>query len=267
MPSVTIDGDRLHWLEEGSGEPAVVLLHAFPLHAGMWTPQLTGLSDRFRVVAPDMLGFGGSDAPDAPDAYSVDRWADGVAGLLDHLGLDRVVLGGVSMGGYVAFAFHRRHRRRVAGLVLADTRPGPDTPEVAERRRAQARRVADEGTAGLIETLLDGLLGRHTRAHRPEVIDATRRLMVGNAASGVIGALEAMRRRPDSTPDLASIDVPTLVVVGADDTLSPPDVARDLCAAIPGATLALLADAGHLSSVEAPEAFDREVAALAGSCS
>ncbi len=265
MPTAVVDGVRTHWLEAGRGEPAVVLLHAFPLHAGMWEPQLEGLSDRYRVVAPDLLGFGASDAPDDPNAYSVDRWADAVAGLLDHLGLDRVVLGGLSMGGYVAFAFWRRHRHRLAGLVLADTRPGFDTAEVADRRSAQARQVADEGTTTLIETLLGGLLGDHTRAHRPMVVDAARRLM-DNPPAGFIGALEAMKRRADSTPDLASIDVPTLVVVGDDDAASPPEVARHMADAIPQATLAVIPGAGHLSSFEEPEAFTREVAALVARC-
>ncbi len=263
MPTASVDGVRTHWLEAGSGEPVVVLLHAFPLHAGMWQPQLEGLSGGCRLVAPDLLGFGGSDAPDDPAAYSVERWADGVAALLDHLGLDRVVLAGLSMGGYVAFAFLRRHRGRLAGLVLADTRPGPDTTEVASRRSAQAAQVAAEGTARLIDTLLEGLLGEHTRAERPEVVEAARALM-DNPASGFIGALDAMKRRPDSTSDLASIDVPTLVVVGEEDGASPPEVARKMAEAIPGATLAVIPGAGHLSSLEVPEAFNREVAALVG---
>lgn len=265
MPTTTLDGTRMHWLEAGAGEPVVVLLHAFPLHAGMWEPQLEGLSDRCRVVAPDLLGFGGTDAPEDPGAYSVDRWADGVAALLDHLGLDGVVLGGLSMGGYVTFAFLRRHRHRLAGLVLADTRPGPDTPEVAERRTAQARQIAEEGTRRLIETLLEGLLGEHTRAHRPAVVESARRLMA-NPASGFVGALEAMKRRPDSTPDLPSIDVPTLVVVGNDDRASPPETAREMADAIPCASLAVIPHAGHLSNLEEPEAFNREVAVLVRRC-
>ena len=265
MPTVTLDGVRTHWLEAGSGEPVVVLLHAFPFHAGMWEPQLAGLSGACCVIAPDLLGFGGSDAPDDPGAYSVDAWADGVAALLAHLGIDRVVLGGLSMGGYAAFAFLRRHRRRLAGLVLADTRPGPDSAEVAQRRSDQAAQVAAEGTASLVDTMLEGLLARHTLAHRPAVVEAARRLM-GNPANGVIGALGAMRRRPDSTPDLATIDVPTLVVVGDDDRPSPPQVARAMADAIPSATLAVLADAGHLSNLEAPDQFNEEVTALLGRC-
>lgn len=262
MPTATIGGRRVHWLEAGAGEPTLVLVHAFPLHAGMWAPQLEALAHRCRVVAPDLLGFGGTDAPDDPDIYSVEGWADQIAGLLDHLGLDRVVLGGLSMGGYAAFAFLVRHRRRLAGLILADTRPGPDTAEVAERRAAQAHQVAEEGTDRLVDTLLQGLLGESTRTERPDLVAATRRLMDDNPAAGFIGALSAMRRRPDSTPELASIEVPTLVVVGDEDALSPPAVAGDMAGAIPGASLAVLPGAGHLSNLEAPEAFSVAVLGL-----
>ncbi len=104
MPAATLDGRRVHWLDQGEGQSALVLLHAFPLHAGMWAPQIEALSTHTRVVAPDLLGFGASAVPDDPDSYSVDGWADQVAGLIEHLGLGPVVLGGLSMGGYVAFA-------------------------------------------------------------------------------------------------------------------------------------------------------------------
>ncbi len=265
MPVATIDGRAVHYLDQGEGEPAVVLLHAFPLRAAMWEPQLDALSSTTRVVAPDLLGFGGTDAPDDPDAYSVDAWAGQVAGLLDHLGLGRVILVGLSMGGYAALAFVRRHPDHLAGLVLADTRPGPDAPEVAQRRRAQIDQVRRQGTAELNETLLGGLLGEHARRHRPDVVDTARRLMDSSPA-GFIGALEAMIRRPDATPDLATVEVPTLVVVGDLDTLSPPDVARTMHAAIPGSILATLSDAGHLSNLEAPDAFSAVVGHLVGRC-
>ncbi|MGI9120756.1 MAG: alpha/beta fold hydrolase [Acidimicrobiales bacterium] len=261
----TVDGVRLHYLDRGTGDPVLVLLHAFPLHAGMWAPQLEALSARVRVIAPDLVGFGGSDVPDDPDAYSVEAWADSVAGLANHLGLDRIVLAGLSMGGYVAFSFLRRHRARLAGLVLADTRPGPDTNEAAERRSAQQRQVAEEGTAGLIDTLVQGLLSEHTRLRRPELVDAARHLM-DSPPAGYVGALEAMKRRPDSTPELTGIDVPTMVVVGEEDALSPPDVARDMLAVIPGAELSVLAGAGHLSNLEAVDAFNATVMGLLGRC-
>ena len=178
-----------------------------------------------------------------------------MAGLIYELELNRVVLGGLSMGGYVTFAFLRRHRPRVSALVLADTRPDPDTPEVLERRTNQQRQVAEEGTSGVIESLLGGLLSEHTRQEQPAVVERARRLM-DNPPAGFIGALAAMKRRSDASAELAGIDVPTLVVVGEEDSVSPPSVAEDMSRRIPRCRLVTLPGAGHLSSLEAPEAFN-----------
>ena len=259
MPFVEVDGVRLHYLEAGAGEPALVLLHAFPLPAGMWAPQLEHLSAQRRVVAPDLLGFGGSDAPESMFRYTMPGYADLVAGLLDRLGLDRVVLGGLSMGGYVTFAFLRQYAERVAGLILADTRAGADTTEVYERRTDQQDQVARIGTAALIEVLLAGLLSDETRATRLDLVEQVRRLMA-NPPAGYIGGLEAMKHRPDATEELAKITVPTLVLVGEHDGPSPPDVVRAMQERIPGAELVVLPGAGHLSNLEAAEEFNAAVA-------
>ncbi len=261
MPFVEVDGVRLHYSEAGSGEPALVLLHAFPLHAGMWAPQLDALSSGRRVVAPDLPGFGGSDAPDSMYRYTMLGFADLVAGLLDRLGLDRVVLGGLSMGGYVAFAFLRQYPERVRGLILADTRAEADTTAVFERRTDQQDQVARIGTTALTEVLLAGLLSDHTKTHRLDLVEQVRRLMA-NPAAGFIGALEAMKHRPDATEELGSISVPTLVIVGEDDALSPPEVARGMHERIKGSRLAVLPRAGHLSNLEAAEEFHAAVAAF-----
>ena len=263
MPFVEVDGARLQYAEAGSGEPALVLLHAFPLHSGMWGPQLEGLSSDRRVIAPDLLGFGGSDAPESMYRYTMLGYADLVAGLLDRLGLDRVVLGGLSMGGYVACAFLRQYPERVSALILADTRAGADTTEAYERRTDQQDQVARVGTTALIEVLLAGLLSDHTKATRLDLVEQVRRLMA-NPAAGFIGALEAMKHRPDVTEELSAISVPTLVIVGEDDSLSPPDVARDMHERIKGSTLAVLPRAGHLSNLEAAEEFNAAVAGFLG---
>ena len=258
MPTATLQGTTVHYLDQGSGQPAVVLLHAFPLCARMWQPQIEALASRVRVVAPDLTGFGGSDAPDDPSAYSVDGWADDVARLLDHLGLGRVVVGGQSMGAYVAFAFLRRHRSRLAGLVLADTRPTADPPEVTERRSRQQEQISTGGEAGkaeVVDGLLQTLLCADTHEHRPDVVETARRLM-DNPPAGFVGALEAMKRRPDSVADLATVDVPTLVLVGDQDVPSPPDVAETMQEGIPGSELVVVPGAGHLSGLEAPETFN-----------
>ena len=262
MPFTEVDGARIHYLDAGpSGAPALVLLHAFPLHAGMWTPQIEHLSSTHRVVAPDLLGFGGSDAPESMYRYTMLGFADVVAGLLDHLGLERVVLGGLSMGGYVAFAFLRQYPERVRGLILADTRAGADTTMVFDRRTDQQDQVARIGTTALIETLLAGLLSEETRAHRLELVEQVRRLMA-NPPAGFIGGLEAMKHRPDATEELGSITVPVLVIVGEEDSPSPPDVAREMERRIPDAELVVLPSAGHLSNLEAADEFNAAVASF-----
>lgn len=232
-----------------SDAPAVVLLHAFPVDGDMWRPQLEGLSDQWRVIAPDIV---------YPEP-SVDAAADELARLLDDLALDQVVLGGLSMGGYVTMAFWRRHRHRVRAIVLADTRATADTDEVRERRTRQQQQVAGGDISAVVEAMVDGLPGAYTKEQRPEVMAEIRRLMAGATAEGITEALEAMKRRPDSTPDLATMDVPVLVMVGEDDTLSPPDVAEEMCAALPAGRLARVPRAGHLSSLEDPEAFTAEL--------
>ncbi len=258
MPFAEVDGVRLHYADVGSGEPALVLLHAFPLHSGMWKPQLEHLSAQRRVVAPDFLGFGGSDAPDSMYRYTMLGYADLLAGLLDRLGLARVAVGGLSMGGYVAFAFLREYAERVTALVLADTRASADTNEVFERRTDQQDQVARVGTTALIEALLGGLLSEHTRATRLELVEQVRRLM-DNPAAGFIGALEAMKHRPDSTDELAGITVPTLVIVGESDAFTPPAVAESMAKKVPGAELVVVRGAGHMSPMEQPEQVNRAI--------
>lgn len=234
----------------------MVLIHAFPLHSGMWDEQIEALKDRWRVIAPDLTGFGAAGAPDDPTAYSVEAYADEVAALLADQGVERVVIGGLSIGGYVTFSFLRRHRNLVAGAILADTRAAADSAEVAARRVAQQRQVAESGAAELIENSLDNLLSDDTKQHRPEVVERARNLMIENPPAGLIGGIDAMRRRPDAVDELAGIDVPVLVIVGAADKTSPPEVAADMAARLPDARLEVIPGAGHLSNLEAPEAFN-----------
>ncbi len=259
VPSVEVDGVRLQYADAGTGEPALVLIHAFPLHSGMWAPQIAELATQRRIIAPDLPGFGGSEAPDSMYRYTMAGFADLLAGLLKGLRLGPAALCGLSMGGYVAFAFLREHAERVAALVLADTRAGADATMVFERRTDQQDQVARIGTAALIEDLLVGLLSDGARADRLDLVEQVRGLMA-NPAAGYIGALEAMKHRPDATTELAGIAVPTLVIVGDSDSLSPPDVARDMHKRIPGSELAILPGAGHLANLEAPEAFNAAVA-------
>jgi 3-oxoadipate enol-lactonase len=233
----------------------VLLVHAFPLHAGMWEPQIQSLG-RFRVIAPDLKGFGGSGAPEDPADYSMDGYADDLKALLEELGLQHAVVVGLSMGGYIALAFVRRYPESVAALVLADSRAEADAGESKDKRTAQQRQVRDTGTGGLIDTLAGALLSPDTMEKKPEIVQHTKRLM-DNPAQGFIGALEAMKNRPDSTDSLVRIDVPTLVIVGENDTVTPPEASRKIHEHVRGSRLVVIPHAGHLSNLEAPKEFNQ----------
>ncbi len=264
MPSITRDSRTISFTDSGSTGTPVVLLHAFPLNSKQWDGQIESLAERFRFIAPDLQGFGGSSAPDDAASYSMDSYADDAAAVLDELGLDKVVLTGLSMGGYIAFAFLRRHRDRVSALVLADTKAEADPPEAKEKRTTQQAQVRAEGTAGLIEGLSGALLGEATRAKKPDIVEATKKLMAENPPAGFIGALEAMKNRPDSTAELAAITVPTLVIVGENDGVTPVAASEALNQGITGSKLVVIPEAGHLSNLEAPEAFNGAVAEFLG---
>jgi len=228
----------------------VVLLHAFPLTAEMWARQKAALEGR-TVLVPDLPGFGSSP----PGPASLDGFAEGVVRAMDAVGVDRAVVAGLSMGGYVALRLWDRWPERVAGLVLADTRAGADSPEAAARRDEQARRARREGLAWLAESMLPNVLGPTTLQQQPGVVEHVRRMMEGANAEGVARALLAMRDRPDSTELLRRIDVPVLAIVGEEDTLTPPSEARLIAESVPDGRLEVLPDAGHLSNLENPEAF------------
>ncbi len=183
-------------------------------------------------------------------------YAEGVRRLLDRLGLERVVLGGVSMGGYVAFGCLRLFPERISGLVLADTRPDPDTEEMRENRKNMARRVAEEGVEVLIELQMERLLAPDTLENNEEVVEKVRAMILESSPTGIVAALGAMRERPDSTPILREIGVPTLVVGGEEDAISSPEVMAAMSEKIPNSRHVTLPRAGHLSNLENPEGFN-----------
>ena len=240
-------------LGEGPGDP-LVLLHAFPLNGRMFEPQMEAFSEGRRVVAPDYPGFGRS--PRSPAQPDVRYYAEGVGRLLDRLGLERVVLGGVSMGGYVAFGCMGLFPERICGLVLANTRPDPDTEEMRENRKKMARRVADEGVEVLVELQMERLLAPQTLENNKKVVEKVRAMILESSPTGVVAALGAMRERPDSTPLLAEIAVPTLVIGGEEDAISSPGVMAAMAEKIPDSRHVALPGAGHLSNLEAPQGFN-----------
>ena len=240
--------------------PAVVLLHAFPLAPAMFDQARLLLDPRLRVLAPGLAGFGGVPVPAAPP--SMDVLADDVARLLDEHALASAVVAGVSMGGYVALAFARRHPHRLRGLVLASTRAGADTPQARARRERIARTVEDErGVRVLHEEVAPGLVGPTSRALRPDVVQDVARLVDTAPVRAVAWAQRAMAVRPDSTGSLEGITVPALVLAGEEDTIAPVAEARALAAALPHGRLGTVAGAGHLIALERPAEF---AAALSG---
>jgi pimeloyl-ACP methyl ester carboxylesterase len=243
----------MSYREFGEGPP-VVLLHAFPLDSRMFEPQAEVLAGSRRLITPDYPGFGRS--PRVPAQPDVRYYAEGVRGLLDRLKLERVVLGGVSMGGYVVFECLRLFPERISDLILANTRPEPDSEEMKENRKKMARRVADEGVEVLIELQMQRLLAPDTLERNEWVVEKVRAMILESNPNGVVAALGAMRERPDSTPLLGKIEVPTLVIGGEQDGISSPEVMRAMAEKIPDSRHVTLPRAGHLSNLEAPEGFN-----------
>ncbi len=229
----------------------LLLLHAFPVDARMWEPQLDALDDRLPFAAPNHPGFGRAGA--VPDIMTMKLAAESALRALDDAGIDRAVVCGLSMGGYVAFELWRRSRERIGGLVLANTRSGADTPEGAINRRALAERLRAEGK-GFFADGPPGLLSEHAS---DEVRRRVRELIADQPAEAIAAAALGMAERPDSTPDLAGIDVPTLVVTSTGDTLIPSEQSAPMADRILGARLAIIEGAGHLSNLERPDEFTR----------
>ena len=227
----------------------VMFIHAFPMDASMWSRQVDDLGKLWPVVVPDLPGFGGS--PGAGSVMTMGAAADRCVEALDAAGVDRPVVCGLSMGGYVALELWRSARTRVAGLVLANTRGGADTEEAAAKRRALATRLRAEGSAFLVAEP-PPLLGNGAPA---ELWQLVRDTIAAQPAAVIAAAADGMADRPDSTTDLGTIDVPTLVLTSEGDTLITPDVSLSMADQIEGADSVTLGSAGHLSNLEAPEAF------------
>ncbi len=228
----------------------LLLLHAWPLDSRMWSPQLAALPPEIPVAAPDLPGFGRTAV--AGPVTTMRIAARHAVSALDGADVDRAVVCGLSLGGYVAFELWRTVPERILGLVLANTRAVADAPEAARGRRELAARLRAEGNilaeeppALLAPDAPDGL--------REQV----RAAIAAQTPEAIAAALEGMAERPDSTPDLAGISVPTLVIGSTRDQLIAPDVSAAMAAGIPGARLEVLEGVGHLSNLEAPEAFNR----------
>jgi pimeloyl-ACP methyl ester carboxylesterase len=257
---------RLRYLEapprlsSSAGRPrgSLILIHAFPLNARMWEPQLALADGGWRVIAPQLRGM--DDGASDPPATSIDDYAADVIDLLDTLHIEDAVIGGLSMGGYVSFALFRHAPRYFRGMVLADTRSQADTLEGVEARKRMVALVRERGPAAIAAEMVPKLLSEPTRQHHPDVVERVRALTLANSAEAIAGALTTLMTRPDSTPLLQTIHCPTLILVGNHDTVTPPALSDELHQKIAGSELAIIEDAGHLSSIEQPAAFNTALA-------
>ncbi len=241
---------------EGKGHP-IVFLHGFPLDHTMWESQFDSFASSYRVIAPDLRGFGGSTLPTPEPEKAVSMMAEMADDVVQHLEWleikEPVVVCGLSMGGYVAFEFWRRHRTRLAGLILCDTRAAPDTPEAAQGRHETAAKLLAEGnteslTAGMIPKLFAPL----SIEKQPDIVEKTRQVMLATSPVGAAAALRGMAERIDFRPKLANMTQPTLVIVGEHDAISSPEEMRSFAEQIPEATLEVIPRAGHMSPMENP---------------
>lgn len=263
----------LHVRARGSGDAGTLLfLHGFPFHGAIWEPQMADLPPGWRGIAPDLRGFGRSPLGAAelpsgrrmgagvalPDeaVLTMDALAADAAELIERHAAGPAVVCGMSMGGYVAFALWRRRPELIRALILMDTRPGPDGDEARENRRRLATTARESGATPVATAMLPSLLSTHTRERNPDVAETVREIMEATAPRTLVAALAGMAARADSTPDLPAIDVPTLVIVGAEDGITPPEQARAMADAIPGARLEVVEGAGHLPGLEDPPAVN-----------
>jgi 3-oxoadipate enol-lactonase len=262
MKTLTVNGIELATVDQGSGPP-LVLVHGFPLDHTMWDAQVEALSGRYRVIAPDLRGFGQSGVTDGK--VTMRQFAADVAALLDALDVEGpVVFCGLSMGGYVGWQFWVNHTHRVRGLILCDTRAAADTPEVAAERLKMADRVLGEGPGPLVQMMMPRLFAQGTGAQRPDVVESLRRVMESTDPRSIAAAGRGMAERPDATSMLGQIGCPCLVLVGQLDAISPPHEMQSIAQAIPGARFVQIAGAGHMSPMEMPAEVSRAMADFLG---
>jgi pimeloyl-ACP methyl ester carboxylesterase len=261
MPERDIDGAKFYYTEQGSAaggqgaaKPPLVLVHGFPLDSRMWEAQVAALAPARRVVAPDLRGFGRSQS-DEP--FTIESQADSLRALLAGVGALPCVLAGLSMGGYVALAYAKKYPGDLRGLILVDTKAEADTAEGKQARDKMIDLARKEGSKAVADQMMPKMLAKDAAEQRPQAASALRRIMESCPPATIANALAAMRDRPDRSGELSSINVPTLVLVGDGDAITPPDVAESMAQKIPGARLVVIRGAGHMSPMEQPEQVNR----------
>ena len=253
----------LNYSDDGPG-PVVVFLHGFPLDLTMWDAQRETIGSMYRVIAPDLRGHGRSAAPDG--IYPIDDMADDVVEMLDALKIaEPVVLGGLSMGGYVALSIAARYPKRLRGLMLMNTKATADPPETARVREELAREVEETGSVrSVVAAMLPRLFGPFAQANRPELIARIREVMERTSPRGVAGTLRGLAARADRTPDLARMSLPTLILAGSDDALIPLEESRAMASAMPNTEVVIVPETGHLAPLENPAAANAAILRFLG---
>ncbi|HMP02068.1 MAG TPA: alpha/beta fold hydrolase [Gemmatales bacterium] len=261
MKEARLKAGPLRYVEQGNG-PVLLLVHGFPLDHTLWSEQMESFAAHHRVIAPDLRGFGQSPLPEpVPERFDMAAYAADLAELLHQLGVaEPISLAGLSMGGYVAFAFWKLYPQRVGRLLLIHTRAGSDPPATVASRQQQAQIALDQGVEPIVEGMLPKLCHPDTATHRPDLENTLRTMMRRSTAAGIAAALRGMAARPDMTAELARIQVPTLVVAGDGDALIKEEQTRAMAEAIPGSRYIVIGHAGHLAPLEQPAAFTAAVA-------
>lgn len=254
-----VNGVEIAFDDTGSG-PVVVLLHGYPFNRSLWRDQVAVLQQKHRVVVPDLRGHGESAV--VPGPSTMELMAGDVAGLLDTLNITQATIGGLSMGGYVALAFYRLFPSRVRSLILAATRAQGDNDEAKRNRAVQATKARQEGMEGIVDALLPKMLTADTVKNGPEIVKHLRGMMAGTNPEGAAAALEGMAIRQDQTSFLSQITVPTLIMVGSEDAITPPADAELMHREIAGSRLEIINGAGHVVNLEKPEEFNATVASF-----
>jgi pimeloyl-ACP methyl ester carboxylesterase len=256
MATRDLNGVQLHYTEQGSGRP-VLLVHGFPLDVRMWDAQVPALAAAgWRVIAPDLRGFGGS-LSETP--FTLESLADDVHALAAGVGAIPFVFVGLSMGGYVALAYARKYPADLRALVLVDTKAEADTAEGKQGRAKMIELARKEGSKAVADQMMPKMLAKDAADQRPQTAQALRRIMEACPPKTIEHALAAMRDRPDRSGELAQIKVPTLVIVGESDAITPPAVAESMVSKLPGAQLVVIKGAGHMSPMEQPEQVNRAI--------
>lgn len=250
----TRQGVSIEYDDIGNGVP-LLLIHAFPFDRALWRAQIAGLSSLYRVIAPDLRGFGQSSETTG-EAVSMDQYAADLKSLLDSLNIKQAVVGGISMGGYIALAFYAQYADRVKGLLLANTRATPDNEEGKHTRLTNAQKIGETGTRFLIDAMAPQMLGS---APRSEIEITVRGMMLRQRAPGLMSALRGMAARPDQTALLRFATVPILILSGTADRLISPDDSEAMHALAPNSRLVIVPDAGHLSNLDKVDAFNHVV--------